>query len=328
MLGPLPDKTMAYFEGLSPKLSNPADTSKWLSGWEFDPRRASKETVRVLLEVNGDVSFANYWLRPEFEEKEMETLFTALMFTRHLTGEKRYQRRFRELLTTAQTRGARRILTAVRRIFKDGIEIESKAKVFCQRFGSDRDTLEVVFACLPKTSSGLALTEALYKFDANHFVAEAFNVWLRVEGRNGPLTPYQEALLFHLSKRRPARVQVERELEDTSPGAVRKLRLEEILKRGSQAEVDPDQIDEPADVEEMEATAPRADGNVDESETHSLGGRIKDFLGIGSGRKTINEPDESDDKRPGYIFGIGAAKPNARKQERSPDDSGSSDSDN
>lgn len=318
MLGSLPSQAMAYFQGLSPNLSKPADASKWVSAWgSIDSKRASKETVRYFLESDG-VAFSDYWLKPEFEEKEMEILFSTLMFRETPTRSKRYQRRLRELLTKAQAQGAKRILNVVRQIFKDGIENEAQARVFCQRFADDRDALEALLGCLPKTTSGIALTEALYKSNAAHFVTEASNVWRTVINRNAVLTPYQYSLMFHLRKRKGARVQVGRALEDDYPGELIKLRLEEILKRGIEAGSTPDQFEEPEDfVEEVEETTQPRSVDGYEPEGHSVGGWVKNFLGVGSARKA-----RSEDHRPGEIFrGLASPTRSVPEEENSPDDS-------
>lgn len=323
MLGSLPSQTMSYFQELSPNLSKPADASKWVSAWgSIDSKRASKETVRYFLESDGEVGFSDYWLKPEFEEKETETLFSTLMFRETPTRGKRYQRRFRELLTKAQAQGAKRILNVVRRIFKDGIENEAQARVLCQRFADDRDALEALLSCLPRTTSGIALTDALYKSNAVHFVTEAYNVWLTVARRKAVLTPYQYALMFHLSRRKAPRVQVERALEDLYPGELIKLGLEEILKRGIEAETFSDRFEEQADsVEEVEESKQKRTVNVYEPEGRSLGERIKSFLGFGSARKASSEHDATSDKRPGEILGLGSTRLSIRDEEDAPDDS-------
>src|ERR1700687_4310554 len=101
----------------------------------------------------------------------MEDLFTTLMFREHPTRSRRYQRRLRELLRKAQAQGGKRIAAVVRRIFKEGIGKAAQAEVFCQRFFDDRDVLEALLRCLPRTTSGIDLTDALYKSDAAHLVA-------------------------------------------------------------------------------------------------------------------------------------------------------------
>jgi hypothetical protein len=322
MLGSLPSKTATYFNKLSPTFSKREDAHKWVSAvGARDSKRASKETVRFLLESD-DAAF-DYWLTPEFEEKEMENLFTTLLFRQHPTRDKRYQKRLRELLTKAQ--GHKRVLTVVRRVFKEGIEKEGGAKIFCHRFSGDNVALEALLRCLPRTTSGMALTDAIARYDTAHFVREACDVWQTVKDREDALTAYEYAFMFYLHKRRGMRVEVERSLEEIYPGDPVELRLDEILKRDVEAGALPDAPDEREDVvEEVKVTKRRRTVEVEERESNSFWEEVKSFFGVGSAKKVRREEKTSRGNSSGRrneIFpGLASGKTVAREDEDLPDE--------
>lgn len=283
MLGTLPPKTMAYFRGLTPDFSRPRDGVKWMSTLKtIDPRRASKEAVRYFLEYDAE-AFTDYWLTPEFEEKEMERLFETLLFYPHPTREKRYQSRLRELLTKAE--GYRRVLTVVRRVFKEGIKMEGGAKVFCKRFAHDRPALEILLGYLSKTT-GKSLTDALYKYEPDHFIREAREVWqIANYKKNGALTPYEYSLLYNLSKNQGPRRKVERELDDLYVGPV-DLKLDDILRRGVEVGKLQVQMDEPEEaLAEVKETKHHREVQTYEDESDSMWTKVKSFFGFGVAKK-------------------------------------------
>jgi hypothetical protein len=319
MLGELPPKTLAYFQRLSPNFSRPEEAHKWVTTWRSkDPKRASKEAVRYFLECDGAV-FSDYWLTPEFEEKEMENLFKTLMFQANSNRDQRYQRRLRELLTKAQ--GNKRVLHIVRQVFKEGIENEASAKVFCKRFAGDRESLNALMRCLSKTTTGIALTDALARYDADHFISEAREVWQTVNYSKGSLTPYQFSFIFNLSKRRGTRVEVERELEDLYGGPV-ELRLDEILRRGVEAGAFQDQPDEPTEfVEEVKATKHQPESHSDENESDSLWAKTKDFFGFGAAkRERENSRRNSSGRRSEILTGLADNETAAQEDRDFPDE--------
>lgn len=319
LLGALPQKIMAHFQGMTPNFSKPRDISKWVSMLRpRDPKRASKETVRYILDYDEEL-FTDYWLTPEFEEKEMERLFTTLMFLPHPTRDKRYQSRLRELLTKA--RGNRRVLNVVRRVFKEGIEKEGTAKIFCKRFANDRNGLEALLGYLSKTTTGIALTDALYKYDADHFVDEAREVWRTARNSQGALTHYEFSFLYNLSKRRGARVKVERSLEDIHGHPV-ELELDEILQRGVQAGDFQDQPDEPEEVvEEIKETKHQREAHSDEDEGDSFFARVMSYIGFGVAKKEREGSVGNSSVRRGESFSGSAADDTSRqKDEELPDE--------
>jgi hypothetical protein len=291
MLGRLPPQVMEYFERLSPSFSRPEDARKWVLNWRVkDPVRASKETVRYCLESDGE-EFSNFWLTIEFEEKEMETLFRTLMFQQHPTRDLRYRKRLRELLTKA--RGNQRVLKVVRRVFKEGMEKEASEKVFCKRFANDPEALDALIRCLRKNATGIALTDALSRYDQDQFVRQASEVWRTVTYKKGPLTPYQYSLMYNLHKRRATRVKVEQVLEDSCGWRV-ELKLEELLQRGlddSSFQEQMDESEEPA--EESKEPRPRIEVHLDEPQSVSLFSRVKSYFGIGVARKAQEASGES-----------------------------------
>jgi hypothetical protein len=319
MLGSLPPKTVSYFHNLSPTFSKPEDARKWVSALGArDSNRASKETVRYFLESD-DPAFSDYWLTPEFEEKEMESLFTTLLFRPHPLRDKRYQRRLRELLTKAQ--GNKRVIKVVRHVFKEGIEKEADAKTFCNRFSSDRIGLEALLRCLHKTTTGIALTDALARYDADHFIGDAREVWQTVNHRKDALTPYQYSFIFNLSKRKGTRLKVERSLEDLLGGPV-ELRLDEILRRGVEAGAFHDQPDEREDfVEEVKETKHQSEVYSEEYESGSLLAKVKNYFGFGVAKKAQESSRENSSGERNEIFpGLPADPTVAQEDEDLPDE--------
>jgi hypothetical protein len=296
LLGTLSGKTMTYFQDLEPEFSKPTDATKWVHALgSRDPTRASRETVRYLLTSDG-VADTNYWLKAEFDEKELEQLFTPLLFREHPSRGKRYQMRLKELLLKARERHANRIFRLINRLFKDGLEKEGQARAFCQRFSEDRETLELLFSILPRTSSGLSLTDALYQHSAAYFVNEASNVWQVVVRKARPLDPYQYALMYHLSKRKGQRLQVARKLEELFPGELIDLRLDEILKRGVNTEAISDQLELPAEAGESVTEQQRPPQlQVYEAEETGMWTKFKSFLGLGHARQSRGK-DEADNE--------------------------------
>ena len=315
MLGPLPESIMRSFQGLSPKFSNSADAHKWVQAWEtVDPARASKEELRALLEVETDIT-NDYWLKPEFEEKHLKTLLVTLMFYAHPNRNELYKRRWGYVLRQAVERNANRVLNLIKEIFREGIEKPEQAKIFCERCGKDRETLRVMFKVLPKTTSGLALTDALYKTTGDYFVKEAQKAWDKAQKNN--ISSYERALLYHLSKRKEARTQVVRRLEDDRPGERIKLGLDEILKQDSDPGAQ-DQQDEDVPVTQTIETLQSNDDDVaddDEEESQSVLESIKGFFGIGSARK-----ESKDRPRHGEIFGFNSTKRNSGKHKNASKD--------
>ncbi|HYV12206.1 MAG TPA: hypothetical protein VE980_15005 [Pyrinomonadaceae bacterium] len=314
MLGPLPESIMRSFQGLSPKFSNSADAHKWVQAWEtIDPARASREELRALLVVESDIT-NDYWLKPEFEEKHLKTLLVTLMFYAHPNLNELYKRRWGYVLRQAVERNANRVLNLIKEIFREGIEKPEQAKIFCERCGKDRETLRVMFKVLPKTTSGLALTDALYRTTGDYFVKEAQKAWDKAQKNN--ISSYERALLYHLSKRKEARTQVVRRLEDDRPGERIKLGLDEILKQDSDPGAQ-DQQDDDVPVTKTTENLQSNDDDVadDEEESQSVLESIKGFLGFGSARK-----QSKDRPRRGEILGISPTKRNSGKQKNASKD--------